>query len=93
MHWGYGSAVGIGVPGACARLLGPERYVAPARFLRWLPGHGDDAVPDTGWHAAAVALAGTDPASSLVQHAMYAAVVAAVVRALTPDEVRTAASG
>ncbi len=80
VHWGYGSAVGVGYP-VLARMLGPRRaaaafYVAcQAMALTLFPTLGGTP-PPWRWHRRILL-------SSLIQHAIYAAVVAAGVQALS----------
>lgn len=80
VHWGYGSAVGIGYP-ALARVLGPRRAAAAfylacqAMAMTLFPTVGGTP-PPWRWHRRILV-------SSLVQHAIYAAVVAAAVQALS----------
>ena len=90
VHWGYGSAVGVGYPVLLHAVAPRARYAgAGALFYAGCQTMAMTLFPTLG---------GTPPPwrwsrrillSSLAQHAVYASVVASVVRALAPEEVRT----
>ena len=87
VHWGYGSAVGVGYPALLhAMRPGPRYGRAGVAFYAGCQAMAMTLFPTLG---------GTPPpwrwsprilTSSLAQHAIYAAVVATTVRALSPRD-------